>query len=64
MTLVATPNPGYGFVNWTENGVPVSPSAVYNFIATTNRTLVANFTAAYLFVSFVETPARRGWRTT
>jgi hypothetical protein len=46
-TVVATPNPGYGFVSWTENGVPVSTSATYMFAASADRTLVANFTAAY-----------------
>jgi len=43
VTLVATPNTGYNFVNWTENGVEVSKSASYSFTATSNRTLVANF---------------------
>ncbi len=45
-TLSATPNAGYGFVNWTENGVPVSNSTVYSFTANADRTLVANFTTA------------------
>lgn len=39
----ATPNPGYGFVNWTENGGEVSASADYSFMLTADRTLVANF---------------------
>jgi hypothetical protein len=43
VTVVATANPGYAFVNWTENGTPVSTSASYSFMASTNRTLVANF---------------------
>ena len=40
----ATPNPGYNFVNWTENGAQVSTSATYSFTVTGNRNLVANFT--------------------
>ena len=44
--LVATPYPGYAFLNWTEHDVPVSPSDTYSFTCTTNRTLFANFTAA------------------
>ena len=44
VTVVATPKTGYSFVNWTEGGAPVSTSASYNFSASTNRTLVANFT--------------------
>lgn len=47
VSLVATPNPGFGFVDWTENGAQVSTSASYNFTASTNRTLVANFVPTY-----------------
>jgi uncharacterized repeat protein (TIGR01451 family) len=43
VTLVATPTANYTFVNWTEATTPVSADATYNFIATSNRTLVANF---------------------
>ena len=43
-TLVATPNEGYRFVNWTENGVSVSTDAQYSFEITGDRELVANFT--------------------
>ena len=43
VTLTATPNSGYKFVNWTENGTAVSTSATYSFTASANRTLVANF---------------------
>ena len=42
-TLVATPEVGYHFVNWTEGGVEVSTSATYEFMVTEDRTLVANF---------------------
>jgi len=41
--LVATPNTGYEFVDWTENGTPVYATLSYSFTATTNRSLVANF---------------------
>jgi hypothetical protein len=43
VTVKATANNGYSFVNWTEGGNQVSTSASYNFTATANRTLVANF---------------------
>lgn len=43
--LVATPNPGYAFVNWTDNGVVVSTTPNYTFTVNSNRTLVANFSA-------------------
>jgi uncharacterized repeat protein (TIGR02543 family) len=42
-TVVASPNAGYSFVNWTENGVPASASANYTFTAAADRALVANF---------------------
>ena len=42
VTLTATANAGYSFVNWTENGTPVSTAASFNFTATQDRTLVAN----------------------
>ena len=43
VTLTATPNSGYSFVNWTENGTEVSTSAVYKFTPSEDRTLIANF---------------------
>ncbi|MEI6751605.1 MAG: LamG-like jellyroll fold domain-containing protein [Paludibacter sp.] len=51
-TIVATPNSGYTFVNWTENGAQVSTSASYTFTVSGNRTLVANFS-----VSSIPSPA-------
>jgi hypothetical protein len=47
VTVVATANPGYAFVNWTEGGNAVSAAASYSFNPTANRTLVANFVAVY-----------------
>lgn len=43
VTVNAIPETGYEFVNWTENGNQVSTNAIYEFTATTNRDLVANF---------------------
>jgi uncharacterized repeat protein (TIGR03803 family) len=43
VTLCATPTPCYRFVNWTVNGNVVGTSACYNFTATVNETVVANF---------------------
>ncbi|MBR5726928.1 MAG: LamG domain-containing protein, partial [Muribaculaceae bacterium] len=42
-TLTATPNTGYTFFNWTENGEMVSCNQTYCFTVTGNRNLVANF---------------------
>lgn len=41
--LVATPEPGYAFINWTENGAVVSTNPNYTFTVAGDRTLVANF---------------------
>ena len=47
VTLVATPNAGYAFINWTENGIPVSDSTTNSFTASVNRALVANFVPTF-----------------
>jgi hypothetical protein len=47
VTLAATANPGYAFVNWTRNGTSVSTAASYTFTLTTNQTLLANFAPAF-----------------
>ncbi|MGF1923038.1 MAG: ice-binding family protein, partial [Bacteroidia bacterium] len=45
VTIVATRNTGYTFVNWTDKttGLVASTSASYTFALTTNRSFVANF---------------------
>jgi glycosidase/PKD repeat protein len=43
VTVSATPNPGYNFVNWTEDDSPVSSAGSYTFTASGNRNLVGNF---------------------
>jgi len=43
VNLNAVPEPGYEFVHWTENDVPVSTSATYSFTSATARVLVAHF---------------------
>jgi len=45
VVLEAHPNPGYVFLNWTENETPVSTSPTYSFTSSASRTLVANFIA-------------------
>ena len=42
-TVVATPNEGYAFVNWTEDDNEVSTEANYAFTITSGHELVANF---------------------
>jgi hypothetical protein len=43
-TIRATPDAGYTFDGWYENGIIVSPYAEYTFTVTTSKTLVAKFT--------------------
>ena len=43
VTVTASPNAGYAFVNWSEGGVAVSGSASYTFSIGANRALVAKF---------------------
>ena len=43
VTLTATANPGYKFVNWTIGGVEVSTDNPYIFVPTEDATVVANF---------------------
>jgi hypothetical protein len=45
-TVIAAPNAGYRFVNWTENGASVSAAASYTFTNIVNRSLVAAFVPA------------------
>ena len=43
VTVTATPNAGYAFNYWTENGMIVSYDAEYSFPFTRSRSLVAHF---------------------
>lgn len=63
VTVVATANAGYTFVNWTENGNIVSTSSSYQFIIIANRTLVANYRlipAAQFAVTLTSSPVAGG----
>ena len=46
-TIIATPENGYTFVRWMEGEEEVSRDASYSFTVTENRTLKAEFAAAY-----------------
>jgi hypothetical protein len=47
VTVTASANPGYVFVNWTEGAVEVSQVSDYLFVAEADRALVAHFAPAY-----------------
>jgi len=42
-TVIAMPEINWKLINWTEDGVVVSEDAIYTFVATGDRNLVANF---------------------
>ncbi|MEO6521387.1 MAG: ice-binding family protein [Mucilaginibacter sp.] len=66
VTVTSTPNAGYTFTNWTDNGVIVSVSSSYQFIIASNRTLVANYTvipASQLAVVLSSNPIAGGSTT-
>lgn len=46
VTLTATANPGFDFLNWSEGGAVVSTDPVYSFTAQSSRSLVANFASS------------------
>ena len=54
ITLTATPNEGYTFMYWTENGTTVSTEANYSFLVSTDRSLVAHFTLPYTITATAE----------
>lgn len=43
VNLTASPRPGYGFVNWTENGVVLGTNSVIALQTSSNRWINANF---------------------
>ncbi len=59
-TVVATPYDGYAFVNWTENGTPVSTSASYSFTVSASRNLVANFNLLSFSITTSSNPVAGG----
>ncbi len=62
VTLTATTNANYSFVNWTENGTQVGSSNSYTFTVSSNRTLTANFSSATVnpAVYYSQPPAAGG----
>lgn len=60
VTVTATPNTGYNFVSWTENGNQVSASENYTFTVTSSVNLVANFSAIPYTVNTSSNPINGG----
>ena len=59
-TVTATSNPGFNFINWTENGNPVSNQPTYTFTITSDRSLVANFTTQNYIITGIANPTEGG----
>jgi len=59
-TIVATPNPNYGFEKWTENDTLVSTNASYNFIVFSDRTFTAHFIQTHGVVATLADPPEGG----
>lgn len=59
-TLIATPESGYDFTKWTENGTHVSTNATYSFDVTGNRNLKAHFTLKTYTISATAEPSEGG----
>ena len=53
VTLTATPNEGYHFVNWSSEGTVVSALESYSFVVNGNVTLTANFAPNQYTMTFV-----------
>ena len=63
VTVTATPNVGFTFTNWTENGNIVSTNANYTFVLLEDKVFVANFSAIIVVqynVSLSSNPAAGG----
>lgn len=62
VSITATANPGYEFVNWKEGSVVLSTNSAYSFSVTSNRTLVANFKSlpVYYDLTLIANPLNGG----
>jgi len=60
VTVNATPNEGFDFVNWTENGLVVSADPSYTFGVGGDHTLTANFALQTFEVKVSVNPSEAG----
>ncbi len=61
VTIRATPNSGWNFGNWTENGINISSDLEYKFEITNNRNIVANFGHELYTVDVAVNPTEAGF---
>ncbi len=62
-TLIATPNPGWEFVNWTKNGTEVSNQDTLKFQVTESGDFIANFKLADYTINCSANPSNAGFTT-
>lgn len=60
VTLIAEPNEGFEFVNWTEDGEVVSTDPVYTFTVTGHRNIIANFARKIFHIEVTVEPEGSG----
>ena len=60
VSLSASPNEGWRFLNWTEDGAVVSEDANYKFVAIGDRNLSANFEKYLFTITTTPNPADGG----
>jgi hypothetical protein len=63
VTLSATPNTGYAFVSWTNNGNIVSTDSSYTFTIAGSSSLVANFSLLNYSITTSIVPSGAGFST-
>ncbi len=59
-TVIASPNAGYTFINWTKDNVVVSTDVTYTFTVTQNTNLVANFSLDHYNITVSADPEEGG----
>jgi hypothetical protein len=62
-TVLAVPNPGYTFTNWTKNGIVVSNDEMYVFPVLENTNLVAHFSQDQYYIDVFVAPVAGGTAT-
>lgn len=62
-TVIAMPNNGYTFTNWTKNGTVVSTSSDYTFTVTQDADLVAHFSLDHYNITVSVDPEAAGTAT-
>ena len=60
VTLTATPNMGYRFVNWTKDGTAISASQTLGFMVTEDADYVANFETCSYNITALANPSVGG----